>query len=116
MDYPKNQEIERLHIEVVCQQAQALYNEQYYDQAIALLKNAHSDYPKNQMIKRQLRRDTLLRFLRDPMWQGIGVVVAILAFAFTVSALTPTSTPTSTPHLNSNIHTIAHYAIHRHCC
>ena len=84
LDYPKNQEIERLHIEVVCQQAQALYNEQYYDQAIALLKKAHSDYPKNQMIKRQLRRDTLLRFLRDPMWQGIGAVVAILALALTV--------------------------------
>ena len=57
-DYPKNQEIERMHIEVVCEQAQALYNEQHYDQAIALLKKAHSDYPKNQIIKRQLRRNT----------------------------------------------------------
>ena len=43
--YPKNQEIERMHIEVVCEQAHPPYNEQHYDQAIALLNRTHSDYP-----------------------------------------------------------------------
>ena len=37
---------------LLLQQGQELYNEKRYDQAIAFLEKARSDYPKNQEIER----------------------------------------------------------------
>ncbi len=69
----------------------------HYSRATELLEEADSFYQKKEVVSYQT---FLLNKLRDPIWQGIGGIIAILALSWSVYTfilLTPDPTPTSVP-------------------